>query len=83
MSGKLIFNRSTAICLSFIAIIVSYLVCRALWTVDKTIVMPLSIHRAKQTQTFMHNDPNIWVGEDGSCLSPRDHCDRMSAKQPT
>jgi hypothetical protein len=54
------------------------------WTGDQPVTRPLPTHRTTQTQKkrtdrhpclewFRTHDPSVPVGEDGSCLRPRDH----------
>jgi hypothetical protein len=57
------------------------------WTGDQPVARPLHTHKTTQTQnkrTDTHassgirtSDPSFWAGEDGSCLRPRCHCDRL------
>jgi hypothetical protein len=66
-----------------------YTAGRTPWTRDQPIARPLPAYSTTQTE-YMHtdihdssgiqtHDPSIWVGEDGSCLRLRSHCDQLTA----
>jgi hypothetical protein len=72
----------------FSSFVILYTVGRTPWTGDQPVARPLPTHRTTQIQNkgihrhpclelVRTHDPRVRVGEDGSCLRPRGHCDRQ------
>jgi hypothetical protein len=65
----------------FFRFLILYTVGRTPWTGDQPVAGPLRTHRIN---THIHalsgirtHDPSVRVGEDGSCLRPGGHCNRL------
>jgi hypothetical protein len=72
----------------FFSFLIFYTAGRTPWAEDQPVARPLPEYRTTQThnkRTYIHassgirtQDPNVWAGEDSSCLRPRGHWERLS-----